>query len=272
MVVFPNCKINIGLNITAKRNDGFHNIETVFYPIPWMDVLEVTGTDNLSPALHSSGVIIEGNEADNICIKAYHLLKQDFRQMPAVDIYLHKTIPAGAGLGGGSADGAFMLKLLNNKFKLALTEESLIRYALQLGSDCPFFILNKPCFATGRGEHMLPVTVNLTGYTIVLINPGIHVNTGGAFAKITPAVPAKSIKDIIQQPLETWKNEMKNDFEIPVFRAHKEIAAIKQALYDNGAVYASMSGSGSTVYGIFLSGNIPAMHWPAQYICRSMAL
>lgn len=265
MVVFPNCKINIGLNITGRRSDGFHDLETVFYPVQWMDVLEVIHKNDLPPSIHLSGIEVQGNEDDNICIKAYRLLKQDFPQLPAIDIYLHKAIPTGAGLGGGSADGAFMLKVLNDKFNLRLTEAALIGYALQLGSDCPFFILNKPCFAEGRGEKMIPVASDLSAYAMVFVNPGIHINTGWAFSNITPAVPARSIKDIIQQPVETWKQEMKNDFEAPVFGAYPEIAAIKQKLYDNSAVYASMSGTGSTVYGIFAANAKTEIDWPAHY-------
>jgi 4-diphosphocytidyl-2-C-methyl-D-erythritol kinase len=166
-------------------------------------------------------------------------------------MHLHKTIPMGAGLGGGSADGAFALQLLNAKFQLQLTQQQLIDYALQLGSDCPFFIINKPCFATGRGEILEPVAVDLSSYKIAIINPGIHVNTGWAFSQLTPAVPAKSIKQIITQPVQTWKHELKNDFEAAVFAAHPPIKSIKETLYNEGALYAAMSGSGSTVFGIF---------------------
>lgn len=265
MVVFPDCKINIGLNITSKRSDGFHNIETVFYPIKWTDILEITNSINPLSALHLSGLKIQGSESENICLKAYNLLKLDFPQLPSININLHKVIPTGAGLGGGSANGAFTLMLLNNKFNLGLTEAQLIKYSLQLGSDCPFFILNKPCFAKGRGEDLMSVDLNLSAYTIVVVNPGIHINTGWAFSKIMPAVPAKSIKDIIEQPVETWKQEMKNDFEAPVFTAHPEVESIKQKLYESGAVYASMSGSGSSVYGIFPSQFLPDLTWPAHY-------
>ena len=272
MVVFPNCKINIGLNITSRRSDGFHNLETVFYPIHWTDVLEVTNNNGLSPALYSSGIHIYGKASDNICLKAYYLLKQDFPQLPFIDIYLHKAIATGAGLGGGSADGAFMLMLLNKKFSLNLTDTQLIGYCLQLGSDCPFFILNKPCFATGRGEEMTPLDIHLSGYLVVLVNPGIHVNTRLAFSKITPAIPAKSVRDIILQPVETWKHEMKNDFEEFVFHEFPEIGKIKEQLYQSGAMYASMSGSGSTVYGIFRRSDIVAISWPVHYMTKMIML
>ena len=251
MIVFPNCKINLGLHILNKREDGFHNLETVFYPLPFTDALELMPSTNNEIEFTGTGLSVYGNAADNLCVKAYHLLKKDFREIPAVKIHLHKAIPLGAGLGGGSADAAFMLKLLNEKFKLNLSTDQLKSYALQLGSDCPFFIINKPCFATGRGEVLEEVAIDLSGYKIVLINPGIHINTGCAFSQITPAQPAKSIKEIIRQPVNTWKDELKNDFENAVFTAHPAVKAIKEGLYAQGAIYAAMSGSGSTVFGIF---------------------
>ena len=251
MVRFPNCKINLGLHILGKREDGFHNLQTVFYPIAFTDVLEVLPSKNTTIEFTATGLAVDGKAADNLCIKAYHLLKQSFPQLPVVKIHLHKVIPLGAGLGGGSADAAFMIQLLNEKFQLNLSREQMINYALQLGSDCPFFILNKPCFATGRGEVLEAISVDLSAYTIVLINPGIHINTGWAFSKITPTLPVQSIKTIIQQPIHTWKDELKNDFESAVFTAHPAIKSIKETLYAHGAIYAAMSGSGSTVYGIF---------------------
>jgi 4-diphosphocytidyl-2-C-methyl-D-erythritol kinase len=251
MVSFPNCKINLGLHITGKREDGFHNLETVFYPVPFRDALELIPSTNTEIEFTATGLAVDGNAADNLCVKVYHLLKQDFPEIPAVKIHLHKTLPLGAGLGGGSADAAFMLKLLNEKLKLNLSTSKLLNHALQLGSDCPFFIINKPCFATGRGEVLEEISVDLSAYKIVLINPGIHVNTGWAFSNITPALPEKSIKEIIQQPISSWKAALKNDFETAVFTAHAAIKEIKGALYAQGAIYAAMSGSGSTVFGIF---------------------
>jgi 4-diphosphocytidyl-2-C-methyl-D-erythritol kinase len=253
MLSFPNCKINLGLHILGKREDGFHNLETVFYPVAFRDALELLPTTNSDTEIEftGTGMAVDGNTADNLCIKAYHLLKKDFPQLPAVKIHLHKTIPMGAGLGGGSADASFMLKMLNDKFKLNLSTLQLLNYGLQLGSDCPFFIINKPCFATGRGEILEEIKVDLSAYKIVLINPGIHVNTGWAFSNITPALPKKSIKEIVQQPINTWKDELKNDFETPVFAAHTQVKEIKESLYQQGAIYAAMSGSGSTVFGIF---------------------
>ncbi|MFZ1454383.1 MAG: 4-(cytidine 5'-diphospho)-2-C-methyl-D-erythritol kinase, partial [Ferruginibacter sp.] len=204
MVSFPNCKINLGLHILGKREDGFHNLETLFYPVPFKEALELIPSLNSAIEFTATGLAVDGNTSDNLCVKAYHLLKKDYPEIPAVKIHLHKAIPLGAGLGGGSADAAFMLKLLNEKFKLQLSTDQLINYALQLGSDCPFFIINKPCYATGRGEVLEETTLDLSAYKIVLINPGIHINTGWAFSNITPALPVKSIKEIIQQPINSW--------------------------------------------------------------------
>lgn len=270
MVTFPNCKINLGLHIIAKRADGFHDLETVFYPLPIKDALEIIQTTpnntNSDIEFSCSGLTVDGNTADNICFKAYYLLKKDFPALPPVQMHLHKAIPMGAGLGGGSADGAFALKMLNEKFNLGLTAQQLIDYALQLGSDCPFFILNQPCFANSRGEKMTPIELDLSNYQFVIINPGIHVNTGWAFRQITPANPEQSVQQIIQQPIESWKNTMKNDFELPVSTAYPAIVAIKTELYNHGAVYASMSGSGSTVFGIFNKAANIDLHFPESYL------
>ena len=256
MLSFPNCKINLGLHILGKRDDGFHNLETVFYPVPFKDALELIPSTNTGIEFTATGLAVDGNAADNLCVKAYHLLKKDFPEIPTIKIHLHKAIPLGAGLGGGSADAAFMLKLLNEKFKLNLSTDQLINYALQLGSDCPFFIINKPCLATGRGEMLEEIAVDLSAYKIVLINPGIHINTGWAFSNISPAKPARSIKEIIHQPVNTWKDELKNNFETAVFTAHPAIKAIKETLYAQGAMYAAMSGSGSSVFGIFRQDSV----------------
>ncbi len=254
MIVFPNCKINLGLQILEKREDGFHNLETVFYPAPFRDALEISPNDNAEIEFAATGLSVDGDPKNNLCLKAYHLLKKDFPQIPAVKIHLHKVIPMGAGLGGGSADAAFTLSLLNRKFKLNLSTPVLLNYALQLGSDCPFFIINKPCYATGRGEILEEINLDLSNYKIVLINPGIHVNTGWAFSNINPSPSIKNIKTIVQQPVNTWRDELTNDFETAVFTAHPQIKWIKNTLYDSGAVYAAMSGSGSTVLGIFDTG------------------
>lgn len=252
MVSFPNAKINLGLNIIRKRADGFHDLETVFYPVALRDALEILpGTKEANTNFFSSGLPIAGVPGDNLCLKAYHLLKKDFPDLPAIDLHLHKAIPMGAGLGGGSADAAFALCMLNQLFSLDLSQAALKTYALALGSDCPFFIENTPCFATGRGENLTPLEIDLTAYRIVLVNPGIHVSTASAFAGIQPVEPTQSIKEIIQQPVNEWKDLLVNDFENTVFSQFPAIGGIKENMYREGALYASMTGSGSTVYGLF---------------------
>lgn len=253
MITFPNAKINLGLNIVEKRPDGYHNLETIFYPINLQDALEVTRRENNDKeyTLHISGSPLEGEPEDNLVVKAYKLLKKDYPGLLPVDIHMYKHIPAGAGLGGGSSDAACMIKLLNDKFSLGLSTERMEEYAVKLGADCSFFIRNKPVFATGIGNLFEPVELSLKGYNIILIKPDIFVSTRDAFAEIKPVRPAVSLKEIVKQPMETWKNSMKNDFEDSVFKKFPEIAAIKDELYDLGAVYAAMSGSGSSVYGIF---------------------
>ena len=253
MITFPNAKINLGLNIIEKRPDGYHNLETIFYPINLQDALEVTRRENNDKeyTLHISGAPLEGEPEDNLVVKAYKLLKKDYPGLLPVDIHMYKHIPAGAGLGGGSSDASCMIKLLNDKFSLGLSTERMEEYAVKLGADCAFFIRNKPVFATGIGNLFEPVELSLKGYHIILIKPDIFVSTRDAFAEIKPVRPAVSLKEIVKQPMETWKNSMKNDFEDSVFKKFPEIAAIKDELYDLGAVYAAMSGSGSSVYGIF---------------------
>jgi 4-diphosphocytidyl-2-C-methyl-D-erythritol kinase len=272
MVNFPNCKINLGLNIIGKRADGYHDLETLFYPIAIKDVLEIIEADKTE-------FTISGNEIDvpikeNICIQAYQLLKNRFPDLPAAKIHLHKIIPSGAGLGGGSADASFALKLLNEKFQLNLTIQKLIEYALELGSDCPFFILNKPCLATGRGEQLEEIDLDLSDYKIVIVNPGIHINTAWAFTELSGRLQRsdhyKTIKHIIQQPIETWKTELKNDFEVPVFNKYPEIKSIKETLYNNGAIYAAMSGSGSTVFGIFKKKTEVLLSFPKNYFVKEL--
>lgn len=271
MIVFPNCKINLGLHILRKREDGYHDLETVFYPVKFTDILEIIPERNQPTEgvqYSQTGLHIQGEAADNLCVKAYHLLKKDFPEIPVVKLHLHKVIPTGAGLGGGSADAAFTLRVLNDQFKLDLTESRLLDYALALGSDCPFFIKNQPVYATGRGERMEPVQVDLSGYTLVLVNPGIHVPTAKAFAGILPALPEKSIKEIIQQPVSSWADELSNDFEKTVFYEYPEIGAIKNELYMAGASYAAMSGSGSTVFGLFPPGKALILNLPETYFIK----
>jgi len=277
VISFPNCKINLGLNIIRKRADGFHDLETFFYPIPINDVLEIIPVNDKAAVysdvlISATGLTIEDEKENNLCIKAYHSLKKHFPSLPAVQMHLHKRIPIGAGLGGGSADAAFALKILNKMFDLHLTDERLIEYSDDLGSDCPFFIINKPCFATGTGEVLEPVDVDLSRYSLILIHPGINIHTGKAFAQVTPALPHRSIKDIIHLPVGEWKNELINDFETSVFKQHPEISKIKDELYHAGAVYASMSGSGSTVYGIFEKDKDAELSFPANYWVKSVNL
>lgn len=275
MIVFPNCKINLGLNILQRRSDGYHDLETVFYPIRITDILEII--ENRHPELSSrgmpftlSGLPIAEMPAYNLCSKAYKLLKKDFPKLPLIQMHLHKCIPLSAGLGGGSADAAFTLKLLNEKFKLNLTIQQLMDYADELGSDCPFFILNKPCFATGRGELLEEISIDLSAYKFVIVNPGIHIVTGNSFIKIKPSLPEKSIKDIIATPVENWKYELQNDFEKLAFSQHREIVDIKDQLYSAGATYSSMSGSGSTVYGIFSKEKEPKLSFPDHYFLKEL--
>ena len=252
MITYPNAKINLGLNIVEKRPDGYHNLETVFYPINLQDALEVKDLEGEGEyTLKISGTPIEGELDNNLVVKAYRLLKKDFPNMGSINIHMYKHIPTGAGLGGGSADAAFMLKLLNEKFKLNLSTEKLEEYAAILGADCAFFIQNKPVFASGIGNIFEEINLSLKGYYLVLVKPDIFVSTKDAFANIIPMKPNHSLKEIIRMPVETWRATMKNDFENSVFKKFPEIAAIKDKLYDIGAIYASMSGSGSSVFGIF---------------------
>lgn len=273
MIVFPNCKLNLGLHILRKRSDGFHDLETVFYPLPLLDALEIIQSeDKNSPLLFTtSGLLVDGNPEDNICYKAYHLLRESFPQLPPVKMHLHKAIPMGAGLGGGSADGAFTLLLLNKKFNLGLRETELIGFALQLGSDAPFFVLNQPCFATGRGEKMEPLPLDLSAYKILIVNPGIHVNTSWAFRQLTPTANRPSLKERINQPVEQWKDLITNDFEGPVSAAYPEIREVKEALYSHGATYAAMSGSGSTLFGLFPKTTVlQDLSFPSHYFVKEV--
>lgn len=249
MVHFSNCKINIGLYITGKREDGYHNIETIFYPIPLLDVLELMDAEQIGITV--IGKPIPTQPENNIVLKAWYLLKKDFPNLPPVHFYLLKNTPVGAGLGAGSANGAHALIALNKKFQLNLSTHQLLNYALLLGSDCPFFIFNKPCVATGRGEVFEEINLNLSGYKIVLVNPGILISTPWAFSQIQPKQAGISLKNVITQPVENWYLFISNDFEETVIRTHREIGTIKQKLYDVGACFALMSGSGSTMYGLF---------------------
>ncbi len=251
MVVFPHAKINLGLHVTGKRNDGYHNIETVFYPVPLSDVLEAVEDTSSSGKIN---LAVTGNDSlhanDNLCVKAYELLKRDFK-IPSVKAHLHKIIPTGAGLGGGSADAAFMLKLLNKLFELKLSKDELKKYALELGSDCPFFVEGKPVYATGKGEVMEAIELSIKDYFICFVKPPVNVSTVEAYKIVMPQKPQTALLSAIQQSPGEWKDLITNDFEVPVFKKYPVIETIKEKLYAAGALFALMSGSGSAVYGIF---------------------
>lgn len=261
MLSFPNAKINIGLYITHLRSDGYHDLETVFYPVQLRDALELIDNGATQTSLHCSGLPVAGDPAQNLALQAWSLLQADFPgKVGPVSLYLHKLIPMGGGMGGGSADGAFMLAMLNTHFRLDLSQEQLEAYALRLGSDCPFFIRNRPAFATGRGELLQPLALDLSGYDIQLICPDIHVSTAAAFRGIRPAPASFDLRKITQLPVARWRDHIANDFETSVFASHPELAAIKAQLYAQGALYASMSGSGATLYGIFERGHKARIH------------
>ena len=250
MIEFSNAKINIGLNIISRRPDGYHDLETVFYPIKINDVLEVIESDKLS--FESSGLEIPGRLEDNLCIRGYHLLKKD-HDVPPVKIHLHKNIPIGAGLGGGSSNAAFFIKLMNANFGLGLSPDQMEDYARQLGADCAFFIRNRPVFAFDRGDEFEDIKLDLSAYKIVLVMPDEHVSTAEAYRGVKPAPVKESLYDQIKTPLTAWRGQIKNDFEAHIFRDHPVIRGVKAELYEHGALYASMSGSGASVFGIFES-------------------
>lgn len=258
MIVFPCAKINLGLNIVSKREDGYHNLETVFYPIPLYDALEIKYMDEKFPSDTACDLKVTGNAVDcdeqkNLVVKAYHILAADY-QLQRIHTHLYKHIPSQAGLGGGSSDAAFMIRLLDERFRLNIGNPEMERYAARLGADCAFFIEAEPAYAEGIGDVLMPADGpdgNLQGYYLCVVKPDVAVSTKEAYSAITPKKPAKSCRDIVRQPIETWKEELVNDFEEPIFKMHPELEAIKQKLYDQGAVYASMSGSGSALYGIF---------------------
>ena len=252
MLTFPNAKINLGLNITEKRPDGYHNLETIFYPVPIEDALEINILNEGKGKfrLHQAGLEIEGEAENNLVVKAYKLLDDRFN-LPPVDIHLFKHIPSGAGLGGGSADASCMLRLLRDMFSLPLSDDGLAVYAARLGADCPFFIYNRPMLAEGIGERLSPIDISLRGYFLVLVKPEISVSTADAYSLVTPAVPSLSLPDVLSRPVVEWKELLVNDFEKSVFKHYPVLSHLKQQLYDKGAVYVSMSGSGSTMYGLF---------------------
>lgn len=252
MLVFPNCKINLGLCVVERRPDGMHNLETVFYAVPLRDTLEVKTLEhsNAPFELLLAGNKVEGRAEDNLVVRIYLALREEF-DLPPVSIYLDKHIPMGAGLGGGSSDAAQMMRLLNEKFQLGLSAEEMEHRIAPFGADCAFFIREKACFATGIGNEMTPINLSLKGWQLALVKPEESVATKEAYAHVVPQRPAIDLREALQLPVEQWRGKVMNDFETSVFRSHPRIAAIKETLYDMGASFALMSGSGSTVFGLF---------------------
>lgn len=266
MLSFPNAKINLGLYVTRKRDDGYHDLETLFYPVPFTDALEILPGNGTETTIQLTGLPVAGTPEKNLVWKAYHLLLQDFpEKVQPLSVHLHKVIPMGAGMGGGSADAAFMLRMMNDHFELGIDTAGLAAYALQLGSDCPFFIHNRPAFAAGRGELLEPLTLDLSAYSIQIICPHIHVGTADAFRNIIPASAGFNLRQIADLPVNAWRDRISNDFEVPVFGLHPVLATIKEQLYAGGAVYASMSGSGSSLYGLFPKGQKAVLEVPVSY-------
>jgi 4-diphosphocytidyl-2-C-methyl-D-erythritol kinase len=248
MICFPNCKINLGLNIISRRDDGYHEVSTVMYPVDIEDILEVVKSEEFK--FTSSGLDIPGKTNSNLCVKAFKILQREFDIDP-VHIHLFKNIPMGAGLGGGSADGAFTLSLINDFYELNISNEQLKVYASELGSDCAFFIENIPQYAEGRGEVLTPFNVTLEGKTLVLINDGTHISTEEAYGSIKPKSPENDVQKVLNKPLSEWKELLVNDFEKGIFKNHPQLAEYRSKLYESGAEYAAMTGSGSTIFGIF---------------------
>lgn len=265
MINFPNAKINLGLRILEKRNDGYHNIETIFYPVGWCDVLEALNRKGeREMRLNLSGIPVPGRSGnENLCVKLYNILKTDF-PLTGLDVWLHKTIPIGAGLGGGSSDAAYFMKLLNSMFNLKLTVEKMKEYVSQVGSDCAFFIENKPALATGKGDVIEPLKMDLSALFVAIVYPEILISTAEAYRHAEPYSEGESLKKIVTgQDIGKWKDNLTNDFEAPIIKMHPGIGDIKKKLYDNGAIYASMTGSGSAVYGIFEKQPDPASLFPS---------
>lgn len=266
MLVFPNAKLNLGLHITARRPDGFHTLETVMVPLPWCDALEVLPA--AETALTLTGRPIPGAAATNLCLRAYELLRADFPEVPPVQLHLHKVVPIGAGLGGGSADAAFALRALNTVLALSLGDEQLEAYARRLGSDCAFFIRNEPALALGRGDELTPLPLpQLRGTACKVVYPGLHISTAEAYAGVTPQAPAQDLRTALAAPIETWRNTVSNDFEASLAPRYPQLAQLKQQLYAAGAAYASLSGSGSAVFGLWPGLELPpAVELPAEYL------
>jgi len=256
MITFPVAKINLGLNVVEKRADGYHNLQTVFYPVPIMDALEIVPMSDGFPSdvdcdLKVTNITIEGDEQRNLVVRAYHLLKADYPELPRVHAHLWKGIPTQAGMGGGSSDCGYMIRLLNETFDMGLSSEQMQQYAARLGADCAFFIESRACYAEGIGERLQPIDLDLSGWHIGVVRPDIPVPTKEAFSRIHPHYPALNCRDVVKQPVETWRDTLTNDFEESVFVLHPEIGDVKEQLYKMGATYAAMSGSGSALFGLF---------------------
>ena len=256
MITFPVAKINLGLNVVEKRADGYHNLQTVFYPVPIMDALEIVPMSDGFPSdvdcdLKVTNITIDGDEQRNLVVRAYQLLKADYPELPRVHAHLWKGIPTQAGMGGGSSDCGYMIRLLNETFDMGLSSEQMQQYAARLGADCAFFIESRACYAEGIGERLQPIDLDLSGWHIGVVRPDIPVPTKEAFSRIHPHYPALNCRDVVRQPVETWRDRLTNDFEESVFVLHPEIGAVKEQLYKMGATYAAMSGSGSALFGLF---------------------
>jgi len=250
MIAFAGCKINIGLRITEKRNDGFHNIESIFYPVSKCDILEIGKKRSETDLFEQTGLHIDGEKNSNLVMKAFRLMQQKYN-IPEQNMHLHKIIPSGAGLGGGSSDAASMILLLNRYHKLILSFQEMSALAAEIGSDCAFFIYNKPALITDRGENITPSPLSLQGKYCVIVKPDIHISTAEAYSLINPKKPEMPLTDLVGADIRKWKDTVFNDFEIPLFKKYPVLNSIKQTLYNKGALYASMTGSGSAVFGIF---------------------
>lgn len=265
MINFPNCKINLGLRVLSKRTDGFHEVETLLFPIAMFDILEIIPAPDDQFNFRNTGLSISGDRKYNLVVRAYEIMRTQYN-IPPVHIHLHKTIPMGAGLGGGSADAAYALKMLNEIFNIKLETEKIEAYARQLGSDCNFFIQNIPALATGKGDHLKPINLDLSGFQIIIIKPEVHIPTVDAYSWITPTDNGLSVKEIIKMPVEKWKNTLVNDFEASVFQHFPEIAGIKTKLYNMGAKYATLTGSGSAVFGLFDKRSNLSLDFPGCFV------
>jgi 4-diphosphocytidyl-2-C-methyl-D-erythritol kinase len=252
MITFPNAKINLGLHVTEKRSDGFHNLETVFYPVGFSDILEIRVMDyeKRGVMFSASGIPVPCDDMENLCIRALRMIEKKY-DVPAMEMHLHKAIPAGAGLGGGSSDASFVIRMLNDMLHLGMSLPEMLDLSAALGSDCPFFIHNRPLYATGKGNVFEEISLSLCGKGLCIIAPPVHVSTAAAYSGVRPRKPQHDLKEVIASGVHEWRHHLTNDFEEGVFTMYPELAVIKETLYGSGAVYASMSGSGSALYGIF---------------------